>query len=112
MNGRRLIHKIPLDKLFLIVVLSKVSCSFLAWALGSPWLLGFYLPLVLMAIYVALGFFRVPGDVSDTKFGDSCYYLGFVFTISSIAFSLFDIPDLDKEGRLRDVAVRFGAAMV
>lgn len=70
------------------------------------------MPLAFMAVYIILGFRRGPEDVSDERFGDSCYYLGFIFTISSIAFSLFDIPDLDKAGRLTAVAVRFGAAMI
>ena len=104
--------RIPLRKLFLITVTCKIAASFLAWRLSSPWILGFTVPLAFMGAYIVLGFLRAPGDVSDDRFGDSCYYLGFVFTISSIAFSLFDIPDLDKTGRLSEVAVRFGAAMI
>lgn len=102
----------PLRKLFLVTVTCKIAASFLAWYLRSPWLLGFIVPLAFMGAYILLGFWRNPNEVSDERFGDSCYYLGFIFTISSIAFSLFDIPDLDKANRLTEVAVRFGAAMV
>ena len=104
--------RIPLRKLFLVTITCKILASLLAWQLGSPWILGFTVPLAFMAAYIVLGFGRADSDVSDEKFGDSCYYLGFIFTISSIAFSLFDIPYLDQAGRLAEVAVRFGAAMI
>ena len=102
-----------LQNLFLVVVAAKVVLSFLAWYLNSPWLLGFTLPLILMSLYIAVGFLRDKStDISDERFGDSCYYLGFIFTISSIAASLLDVPLLDQQGKLKDIAVRFGAAMV
>jgi len=106
------LSQVPLRKLFLVAVTCKIVASYLAWLLQSPWILGFIIPLAFMAAYIALGFRRDRDVVSDERFGDSCYYLGFIFTISSIAFGLFDIPDLDKANRLTDVAVRFGAAMV
>ncbi len=106
------ITRIPLRKLFFVTVTIKLVASFLAWYVSSPWILGFLVPIVVMLGYIALGFKRPPGDVSDERFGDSCYYLGFIFTISSIAFSLFDVPQLNEAGKLKDVAVRFGAAMV
>lgn len=104
--------RIPLRKLFLITITCKILASLLAWQLRSPWILGFTVPLAFMAVYIVLGFRRQVGNVSDEKFGDSCYFLGFIFTITSIAFSLFDIPHLDQAGRLTEVAVRFGAAMI
>jgi len=112
MSLRDAIERIRIQKLFLLVVTIKLACSFLAWRLNSPWILGFTIPLVAMGAYIVIGLLRSKNDVSDERFGDSCYYLGFIFTISSIAFSLFDIPDLNKEGKLTEVAVRFGAAMV
>lgn len=110
---RETVSSIPMGKLFLVTITAKVALSFLAWWFERPWSLGFTLPLLLMAGYVIAGLIR-RGDsrTSDESFGDSCYYLGFVFTISSIAFALFDVPDLDKEGKLTEVAVRFGAAMI
>jgi len=103
---------IPLQKLFVITIVVKVALSFFAWLFNSPWILGFWAPLGMMAAYIVIGFARSSEDVGDEKFGDSCYYLGFIFTISSIAFSLFDVPQLDQAGKLKDIAVRFGAAMV
>jgi hypothetical protein len=48
--------------------------------------------------------------VSDEKFADSCYYMGFIFTITSLVFSLFDLPQIGD--RISAIAVRFGAAMI
>jgi methyl-accepting chemotaxis protein len=101
---------IRVQKLFLLTLVLKVGSSFLGWYFQDPWVLGFTVPLLLMGVYIALGYNRRDNDVSDEKFADSCYYLGFIFTITSIIFSLFDLPDIGT--RIQDIAVRFGAAMV
>lgn len=101
---------IRVQKLFLVAVVLKVVSAFLGWYFQMQWSLGFALPLVVMAAYIALGLKRQDRDVTDEKFADSCYYLGFIFTITSIVFSLFDLPSIGE--RIQDIAVRFGAAMV
>lgn len=100
---------IRLQKLFAVVLVLKVAASGLAWGLHQPWSLGFVLPLALMLLYIGLGLNRGGDDVPDEKFADSCYYLGFIFTITSIIFALFDLPEIGT--RLDAIAVRFGAAM-
>lgn len=104
------IRTIPVQKLFLITIFLKVLFSVIGWRVGSPWILGFAVPLTIMAAYIILGYYRVDSDVSDEKFADSCYYLGFIFTITSIILSLFDLPHIGT--KLPEIAVRFGAAMV
>jgi hypothetical protein len=104
------IFDIPLQKLFLVALILKVSSSFLGWFFKMPWSLGFTFPLIIMSTYIVLGYHRRVTDVADEKFADSCYYLGFIFTITSIIFCLFDLPDIGT--RMEDIAVRFGAAMV
>lgn len=103
-----------IQRLFLLVIVLKVLFSFAAWAIGgawATWVLGFFVPLLLMAVYVAIGCYRRdPAELSDEKFADSCYYLGFIFTITSIILSLFDLPVIGE--RMDEIAVRFGAAMV
>lgn len=101
---------IRIQKLFLVTLALKIGTSFLGWILRDPWILGFTLPLVFMSAYIVLGYYRRDNDVTDEKFADSCYYLGFIFTITSIIFSLFDLPNIGT--RIQDIAVRFGAAMV
>lgn len=104
------IFDIRIQKLFLITIILKVGSSYLGWYLQMQWSLGFWIPLSIMAAYIVLGLKRKDRDVSDEKFADSCYYLGFIFTITSIIFSLFDLPDIGT--KIQDIAVRFGAAMV
>ena len=104
------IFDIPLQKLFLVALILKVSSSFFGWFFKMPWSLGFTFPLIIMSTYIVLGYHRRVTDVADEKFADSCYYLGFIFTITSIIFCLFDLPDIGT--RMEDIAVRFGAAMV
>lgn len=101
---------IKIQKLFLITVILKIGSAFLGWRFNSPWLLGFLFPIIVMAVYIALGVNRRDRDVTDEKFADSCYFLGFIFTIASIIFSLLDLPIIGD--KIKDIAVRFGAAMV
>lgn len=101
---------IRVQKLFLIVLTLKVFSSGLGWYFGFPWSLGFWTPLALMSAYIVLGLQRRDNDVADEKFADTCYYLGFIFTITSIIFSLFDLPNIGT--KIQEIAVRFGAAMV
>lgn len=101
---------IRIQKLFAITLVLKVAASLLGWYFQSPWVLGFAVPLVFMCGYIGLGINRRDKEVSDEKFADSVYYLGFIFTITSIIFSLFDLPHIGT--RIQDIAVRFGAAMV
>jgi Mg2+ and Co2+ transporter CorA len=96
--------------LFISICVLKVGSATLGFYLGSVYLWGLAIPLCLMAIYIAIGLkYREP-IISAEKFADSCYYLGFIFTIASIIFNLFDLPNIGDD--LYSIAVRFGAAMV
>lgn len=106
----RTLRDIPTKKLFLLALLLKVGFAAIAWAIDEPWAFGLVLPLAVMAGYIFLGINRKDKDVSDEKFADSCYYLGFIFTITSIVFSLLDVGAIGT--KMTDIAVRFGAAMV
>ena len=94
----------------MLAVILKVTSAFCGWYFQLQWSLSLILPLAVMAAYIALGMKRRDREVTDEKFADSCYYLGFIFTITSIVFSLFDLPQIGE--RIQDIAVRFGAAMV
>ncbi len=103
-----------MQRLFTAVIVLKIGFSVVGWLVGhwfGIWVLGFALPLALMALYVVVGIYRRDRDeLGDEKFADSCYYLGFIFTISSIIVCLFDLGAIGE--RLGEIAVRFGAAMV
>jgi type I site-specific restriction endonuclease len=101
---------VKVKKLFLLAVCLKIGFSALGWFFAEPWFFGLVLPLTVMAAYIGFGLARKKNDVSDDKFADSCYYLGFIFTISSIIFGLFDLPQVGT--KMSEIAVRFGAAMM
>ena len=101
---------IRVQKLFVVALVLKVGASILGWRLQDPWVWGFTVPLFIMCAYIGIGSFRRDNEVTDEKFADSCYYLGFIFTITSIIISLFDLQHIGT--RIQDIGVRFGAAMV
>ncbi len=101
---------ISIKKLFVVTLILKVCFSGIGWAIDDPWIFGFFLPLGVMMLYIIVGLRRKKREISDEKFADTCYYLGFIFTITSIIFSLFDLPQIGT--RMTAIAVRFGAAMV
>ncbi|MFS8980895.1 hypothetical protein PO002_41970 [Cupriavidus necator] len=102
---------IPIKKLFFIAVVLKGILAGLSVGRQDAWIVGFWLPLAVMSAYIAMGLFRRDkGEVPDEKFADSCYYLGFIFTIASICACLLDIPNIGTN--MNAIAVRFGAAMV
>ncbi len=109
-EAMRKIFSVPVQKLFIVTLLLKVTSSGIGWAINDPWWFGFAIPLTVMAVYILIGSKRLDKSVSDEKFADSCYYLGFIFTITSIIFCLLDLPSIGTKMSL--IAVRFGAAMV
>ncbi len=105
-----MVVELDLKRLFAAAVSVKVVLAGLSVILGSPYICGLALPLLVMCAYIGLGYYRRDASVTDEKFADSCYYLGFIFTIASIIASLFDLNNIGSG--LGDVAARFGAAMV
>ena len=101
-----------LTGIFFCVFIFKVLASILAFSLVSPWILGFFLPLGVMIAYIVVGWFSVKNNTRElrTIFGDSCYYLGFLFTLSTIVIALFDVGLRGVE--IQAIATRFAAAMV
>lgn len=103
-------QKLNVQRLFVIACLLKVTSAVAGWYLNSPWAIGFIFPLMVMGLYILLGTYRRNDDVSKEKFADSCYYLGFIFTVTSISVALIDLPNIGAH--IQDIAVRFGAAML
>jgi hypothetical protein len=101
--------KISLKALFMVTCLLKVGSSGIGWYFNQAWVFGLVLPLTFMVVYIFIGYNYREREISEEKFADSCYYLGFIFTIVSIIFSLLDIPNIGND--MTNIAVRFGAAM-
>lgn len=101
-----------IQRLFGTALFLKIVLAGLGYALDVPLWLGFVAPLVVMVAYMFVGYRTRGSDVSEEKFADSCYYLGFIFTIASIVVCLLDVPKMSLGNGLQDIALRFGAAMV
>lgn len=112
----RSIGAIPTQRLFVLAAAVKIisSVATLGFASGalnlSFWIFALIIPMAAMALYIWGGLIREDRTLSDEKFADSCYYLGFLFTIVSIVVSLIDLPSIGTN--LNQIAVRFGVAMV
>jgi hypothetical protein len=95
--------------LFAAACLLKLGLLVASYLTGELWITGAALPMLVMVAYVLIGLNYRSSDVSDEKFADSCYYLGFIFTIASIIASLIDLPNIQND--MLTIATRFGVAM-
>ena len=55
--------------------------------------IGFMGPIGLMILYIAFGRYTYRGKFITEQFADSCYYLGFLFTLIALTVSLFSIKE-------------------
>jgi uncharacterized coiled-coil protein SlyX len=98
---------------FCVALLLKIICACISLKFNDPTWFGFWVPISVMGMYWVVGHrVRELYDVKLTvaKYADSVYYLGFLFTVSSIIICLFDIQSIGEN--LSGMAMRFGAAMV
>lgn len=109
MSALKDIH-VDIQKVFTVAIILKIVSAFIGMLIHDRWILVFAVPMIIMLSYIAIGIKRHPDDISDEKFGDSCYYLGFVFTIFSIILVLLDLKSIGNE--FDKVAFRFGVAML
>ena len=93
---------------FIITLTTKIALA--AFAALQPqntsltWIFGFWLPISAMFIYITFGHFKTKKSSLDERlnYGDSCYYLGFLFTIASIILSLYIIGVSNEEFNAAD----------
>lgn len=104
-------QNINVRTLFLIACGLKLVLLAVSWGMHELYIFGVGLPILVMIGYCVLGYYSRDDQVSDEKFADSCYYLGFIFTIATILLILMDMERLN-DGGLSDIAARFGAAMI
>lgn len=110
------VFSIPTKKIFAIAIALKTLSAIASLLVTSSQGVGFYLsalviPLITMSLYIYLGWNRKDRSLSDEKFADSCYYLGFLFTIISIVVSLIDMGVKREQLQFDDITLRFGVAM-
>lgn len=110
-----MLQKLPtisVQRLFALAVALKIGFSFAGYLVGDPLWLGMAAPMTVMVLYMFIGYYKREEDVSEEKFADSCYYIGFIFTIVSIILCLIDVPNLSPGQGLYEISMRFGAAMI
>ncbi|PJG82907.1 hypothetical protein [Caviibacterium pharyngocola] len=100
---------LDVKKLFVAACVLKIGALLAAYFLNDLWIAGFALPLVIMLFYILIGNFYRDKVVSDDKFADSCYYLGFIFTIATILVTLIELNRIGSE--IDVIAARFAVAM-
>jgi len=103
---------ISVKRLFALAVALKIGFSFAGYLVGDPLWLGMAAPMTVMVLYMYIGYYKREEDVSEEKFADSCYYIGFIFTIVSIILCLIDVPNLSPGQGLYEISMRFGTAMI
>lgn len=106
---------ISIQRFFLLIIFLKILSSLASLALTDSldwvfWIFAIVIPIALIALYVYVGKNRIDRTLTDEKFADTCYYMGFIFTITSIVISLFGLEGI--ENNFAQIAFRFGAAMV
>ncbi len=103
---------IRVQRLFALAVALKIGFAVTGYLVGDPLWLGMAAPMAVMVLYMYVGYYKRESDVSEDKFADSCYYIGFIFTIVSIIMCLIDVPKLSPGRGMYEIAMRFGTAMV
>jgi hypothetical protein len=103
---------ISVQRLFALAVTLKIGFAVSGYLVGDPLWLGMAAPMAVMILYMYVGYYKRESDVSEDKFADSCYYIGFIFTIVSIIMCLIDVPKLSPGRGMYEIAMRFGTAMV
>lgn len=109
----QLLSNWTLQKAFVWTLSAKILSATLAVLLNSTWFFGFFLPLSFMLVYMWYGNKKTKdsGHSMRQSYGDSCYYLGFLFTVASLIAALF-VLGLHDNLETAELAIRFAAAMV
>ncbi len=109
------LFNVSIQRFFLLIIGLKIISSLVSLALTDSlnllfWIFAIIIPIALIGLYVYVGVNRTDRTLTDEKFADTCYYIGFIFTITSIVISLFGLEEI--ENNFAQITFRFGAAMV
>lgn len=89
---------------FVLCVLLGIGGSIALKMVGiHPFIVALYAAVVLLA-YAALAWVGGSVRLEPENIGDNCYYMGFLFTLASLAFTLYQIADpAINDGRAVDI---------
>jgi len=94
--------------IFILFVLAGCIYIILSKLIGLPLLAITLIPVVIMLGYAALAFSARAIRLRDDQTGDNLYYMGFLFTLTSLGVALYQFT---TEGGVEDIVRNFGIAL-
>ena len=79
-------------------------------AMHSPFVAAAWMAAVLVG-YAVVAFAKGRSGTDPITVGDNCYYLGFVFTLTSLAITLYQVAFLRDDKLLENIISGFGVAL-
>jgi chromosome segregation ATPase len=105
------VEQLSVKQLFLIMFIVGGLLIILG-VLYSSLLLAVFLPCTLIGVYAFATTKAKNSDLSKSKVGDSCYFLGFSFTLISLSVALINLSQqVDTTVNIGSVVGGFGAAL-
>jgi hypothetical protein len=107
-----IVERLSLKSLFIIAVLVGTIFTVVGSQINSTFL-GFWVPVSIILIYCTI-VWHGSSDVPPVIAGDSCYYLGFIFTLISLIASLLLLSEGPEAGKVNfsQIVSSFGVALV
>jgi hypothetical protein len=115
-GGRRMHAVFPrevLDKAALIAAFAIGAGGTLVLKLEGiePAWLGAIFAAVVLVAYATVTWMLGRLEIEPEAIGDNCYYLGFLFTLTSLAVTLYQLSQSEGEIVMREVIAGFGIAL-
>ena len=105
------VEQLSVKQLFLVMFIGG-GLSIILGVLYSSLLLAVFLPCTLIGVYAFATTKAKNSDLSKSKIGDSCYFLGFSFTLISLSAALINLSQqVDTTVNIGSVVGGFGAAL-
>ena len=102
--------QLSVKQLFVVILIGGLI-SITTGVVFSSVILSVVIPFSLVFIYAASTVKAKHTDLSKAKIGDSCYFLGFSFTLISLSVALINLGQQEADINIRGIVGGFGAAL-
>jgi hypothetical protein len=102
--------QLSVKQLFVVILIGGLI-SIITGVVFSSVILSVLIPFSLVFIYAASTVKAKHTDLSKAKIGDSCYFLGFSFTLISLSVALINLGQQEADINIRGIVGGFGAAL-
>ena len=102
--------QLSVKQLFVVILIGGLI-SIITGVVFSSVILSVVIPFSLVFIYAASTIRAKHTDLSKAKIGDSCYFLGFSFTLISLSVALINLGQQEADINIRGIVGGFGAAL-